>query len=209
MRVYFANMENKKTNAVRIIIFCVFIAAIIVVMSLIGGGTSTSTKFDEFAQCLTAKKLKFYGAFWCPHCQAQKASFGDGAQYLPYIECSNADRSQDQTCNDAKIESYPTWVYPTAISFSSPQDPTVCEIQPGPATQDPSCAEDGSHYFKTWVFGGLKMESDQEPTHVGSVWTFAAGSRSVGEQDTPEGFQNLSTFSGCALPADTATSSTQ
>jgi thiol-disulfide isomerase/thioredoxin len=29
-------------------------------------------KYDEFAKCLTDNGAKFYGAFWCPHCQAQK-----------------------------------------------------------------------------------------------------------------------------------------
>ena len=104
-------MENTKTNAVRIILFCVFIAAIIAVISFVVGSTGTSSKYNDFAQCLTQKKLKFFGAFWCPHCQAQKAAFGGGAQFLPYIECSNPDRSQNTTCSDAKIESYPTWEF--------------------------------------------------------------------------------------------------
>lgn len=31
---------------------------------------------------------KFYGAFWCSHCQDQKVAFGKEAQMdLPYIEC--------------------------------------------------------------------------------------------------------------------------
>ena len=199
-------MENTKTNAVRIIIFCVFIAAIVVIMSMIVGGTDTSSKFNSFAQCITAKKLKFYGAFWCPHCQAQKAAFGEGAEYLPYIECSNADRSQNQTCIDAKVESYPTWVYPTPITYTSSDAPIVCPVQPGPAGQPADCADDGSHYFKTWIFPGLKMESTDDPVQAGNTWTFEAGSRSVGEQDTTQGMQNLSNFSGCALPTDTASS---
>ena len=201
-------MKDSKTNAIRVVIFCVFIAAIIVIMSIIVGGTSTSTTYVNFAQCLTQKKLKFYGAFWCPHCQAQKASMGEGAEYLPYIECSNPDRSQNQTCNDADVESYPTWVYPNAISYTTTQAPTVCDIQPGPATQNPECAEDGSKYFKTWIFDTVKIESSQDPTQVGNTYTFIPGSRSVGEQDTPQGFQNLSNFSGCALPAS-ASSTTQ
>ena len=210
-------MENKKTNAVRIIIFCVFIAAIIVVMSLIVGGTSTSTKFDEFAQCLTAKKLKFYGAFWCPHCQAEKASFGDAAQFLPYVECSNADRSQKQECNDMKVESYPTWVYPTPISITSNVTPVECQVQPGPANQNPLCAvtQYGSSNFKSWLFPQpnsknsiLKISSATDPAIVGSTYTFPAGSRTVGELDDQAGFQTLATFSGCALPAGSTATTT-
>jgi len=70
-------------------------------------------ELDGFAQCLTDKGVKFYGAFWCPHCQAQKKIFGKSVSKLPYIECSTADGSgQLQVCKDEKIEGYPTWVFP-------------------------------------------------------------------------------------------------
>lgn len=67
-------------------------------------------KYDEFAQCLKGKGAIFYGAFWCPHCQAQKELFGSSVKFLPYVECSTLDgQSQTQECKDKKIESYPTW----------------------------------------------------------------------------------------------------
>lgn len=198
-------MDNTKTNAVRIIIFCLFIGAIVIVMSMIVGGTGTSAKYSTFAQCLSQKKLQFYGAFWCPHCQAQKAAFGDGEQYLPYIECSNTDRSQNQKCIDGKIESYPTWVYPNEINMKSDVSPIICPIQPGPAGQPINCQNDGSRFFKTWVFKTVKIQSEKDPVQNGNTWTFIPGSRSVGEQDTPEGFQNLANFSSCELAPDKTT----
>ena len=203
-------MENTKTNAIRIIIFCIFIGAIVVIMSMIVGGTATSSKYNTFAQCISDKKLQFYGAFWCPHCQAQKAAFGDGAHLLPYIESSNADRSQNQTAIDAKIESYPTWVYPSQISMTSKDAPIVCPIQPGPAGQPQVCAEDGSRYFKTWIFNidnaapqqTVKIQSATDPAQNGTNWIFNPGARSVGELDTPEGLKLLSDFSSCPLPSE-------
>ncbi len=67
-------------------------------------------KYDVFAQCLKDKGATFYGAFWCPHCQAQKKLFGSSAHLLPYVECSTPDASgQTQVCIDKKITSYPTW----------------------------------------------------------------------------------------------------
>ena len=67
---------------------------------------------DKFAQCLKAKGALFYGAFWCPHCQRQKALFGESVKYLPYIECSKPDgKSQTAVCIAKKIESYPTWIF--------------------------------------------------------------------------------------------------
>lgn len=67
---------------------------------------------NEFVTCLADKKVTFYGAFWCPHCQNQKKIFGEAAENLPYVECSTPDgNGQTQVCIDAKIRSYPTWVF--------------------------------------------------------------------------------------------------
>src|SRR3989344_8410075 len=69
-------------------------------------------QLDEFAQCLTDKSAVFYGAFWCPHCQAQKRMFGNSAKLLPYVESSTPDgQGQTQVCKDAEVESYPTWEF--------------------------------------------------------------------------------------------------
>ena len=55
---------------------------------------------------------KFYGAYWCPRCQEQKAVFKASAKRLPYVECSSGGRGSPLTkpCADAKIKGYPTWI---------------------------------------------------------------------------------------------------
>jgi len=69
-----------------------------------------SQKYDGFAMCLKDKGAVFYGAFWCPHCQAQKKLFGKSAKLLPYVECSTPDGNDStQLCKDKKVEAYPTW----------------------------------------------------------------------------------------------------
>jgi len=73
-------------------------------------------KYDSFAQCLKDKGATFYGAFWCPHCQAQEKDFQASRQTLEniglYVECSTPDASgQTQICIDKKIQSYPTWIF--------------------------------------------------------------------------------------------------
>lgn len=79
--------------------------------------------YDDFAKCLGEKGAKFYGAFWCPHCQNQKALFGRSAKLLPYIECSTPDgQGQLQVCKDLGIQTYPTWYF--VASTSSPQATT-------------------------------------------------------------------------------------
>ncbi len=75
-----------------------------------------------FASCLKAKGVTFYGAFWCPHCQAQKKLFGNAVGLLPYVECSTPDgQSQLQFCTDKGVQSYPTWVFPDGTRLTGEQ----------------------------------------------------------------------------------------
>ncbi len=61
---------------------------------------------------LADKGVKFYGAYWCPRCQEQKAMFEASAERLPYIECSSGGRGSALTkaCAAEKVKSYPTWI---------------------------------------------------------------------------------------------------
>lgn len=78
-----------------------------------------STPFDTFAQCLTDAGAKFFGAYWCPHCQSQKKLL-QNSKKLPYIECSTPDgKSQTQICIDANITSYPTWDFADGTRLDS------------------------------------------------------------------------------------------
>ena len=68
---------------------------------------------DSFAKCLSAKGVKMYGAWWCPHCKDQKESFGYSFQYVNYVECSlPGQRPMNDTCKQAGIKNFPTWQYP-------------------------------------------------------------------------------------------------
>lgn len=73
--------------------------------------TSSGESEIALAKHLSQTGAKFYGAFWCPHCQKQKLTFGKEAmQFVPYIECSPPNRNgQTAACQVAKIEGYPTW----------------------------------------------------------------------------------------------------
>lgn len=67
--------------------------------------------YDGFAQCLADAGAKFYGAYWCPHCQNQKKSLGN-SKNIPYVECSTPNgQGQLPICTDAGITGYPTWVF--------------------------------------------------------------------------------------------------
>lgn len=87
-----------------------FGVAVVLVGALLTLNKATPGAQDALAQCISDSGAKFYGAFWCGHCQAQKRAFGKSERLLPYIECSTPDgQGQQQVCKDAGIESYPTW----------------------------------------------------------------------------------------------------
>lgn len=91
------------------------IGSVIVLVAIIGlrhYATSQPGAYDELAQCIAESGATFYGAYWCPHCAAQKEMFGASARLLPYQECSlpNA-QGQTQVCTDAGVKTYPTWVF--------------------------------------------------------------------------------------------------
>lgn len=94
------------------------IAIIVVVIAAIGvGGYFLATRkrtspYDAFAQCLTSKKVKMYGAYWCPHCQEEKESFGSAFQYVNYVECGiEGSRAEQPVCKDAGVKNFPTWQF--------------------------------------------------------------------------------------------------
>ncbi|MDO8728336.1 MAG: hypothetical protein Q7K26_00425 [bacterium] len=114
---------------------------IVVSVLLIGGIIwlimipSKPGKFDTFASCLKDSGATFYGAFWCPHCQNQKALFGSSAKLLPYVECSTPDgRGQLPVCTDAGVTGYPTWVFADGsresgeVSLERLSEKTACEL---------------------------------------------------------------------------------
>jgi len=116
------------------------------------GPSVTAGTYTELAQCIKDSGAKFYGAFWCPHCQDQKSMFGDAAELLPYIECSAPNgRDQLEVCAQAGIKGYPTWEFADGkrtsgtITLQSLGMLTNCSVpavqeseQPAPSAADTS-----------------------------------------------------------------------
>lgn len=73
---------------------------------------SVPSPYEPFAQCLTDKGVKMWGAWWCSHCQAQKKLFGTAFDKVTYNECSTPGK-QDMTplCKNAGITNFPTWEF--------------------------------------------------------------------------------------------------
>jgi len=77
--------------------------------------TACSSRLDpaaeELASCLSEKGVKFYGAYWCPHCNDQKELFGKAVESF-YVECSlPSAQGQTEICQEAGVKAYPTWEF--------------------------------------------------------------------------------------------------
>ncbi len=74
-------------------------------------GRPVST-LDSFAKCLTAKRARMYGLYWCPHCEDQKEMFGFAFQYVNYVECGvKGVRVETEECKQAGVKNFPTWQF--------------------------------------------------------------------------------------------------
>jgi hypothetical protein len=116
---YHTKKSQRETIMFRTYIIAILIMIVIVygIYRLIEGRATTQAipqaALAEFAQCLTDHGVKLYGTFWCPHCQRQKALFGDAVELINYVECT-VDGRRDllaKECQTAGIDSFPTWIF--------------------------------------------------------------------------------------------------
>ncbi len=140
--------KDSKVYLIGGLIIAVFIVGLVVYTAKSNSGPG---QLDEFATCLKDSGAVFYGAFWCPHCQAQKALFGKSVDKLPYVECSTPDgNSQNQTCDDKKITGYPTWIFKDGSELTGEQTldtlsaKTNCPIYPGGAVSTSTASTTGA-----------------------------------------------------------------
>jgi len=92
-----------------------FFAVAVGIIALDGG--SAGDKYNLFAQCLSTKGFKMYGADWCSHCQNEKRAFGDSFKYVEYIECPD----NIEECRAEGINGYPTWELPDGRKLEGEQ----------------------------------------------------------------------------------------
>ena len=128
-------------NKTTLISIAVVVVAVIVALVILQKEAAKPKIYDSFAACLGEKGATFYGAFWCPHCADQKARFKGSSGLLPYVECSNADRSPTEACLAAGIETYPTWEFADGSRLTGAQSletlaaKTGCVLPTGDETE--------------------------------------------------------------------------
>ncbi len=94
----------------------IFGTIVVVIAGIIGINIWQKNKpssYDDFAQCITDKGGKMYGAYWCPHCTAQKNLFGSAFRKINYVECSSPGSKTFDLCSD--IETVPVWETSTGL----------------------------------------------------------------------------------------------
>ena len=85
-----------------------FLIVMVLALAFIYGcGSSEPIVVDEFATCLTENGAELYGSESCPHCQEQKAMFGESFKLIDYTECSE----DQQKCAEEEIQYLPTWKF--------------------------------------------------------------------------------------------------
>lgn len=167
--------------------YIVFFGIAAVLVGLIVWSAMTPGKYDKLATCLKDQGVTFYGAFWCPHCQATKKAFGKSTKLLPYQECSskvpNAQGGYDQLkiCTDAAITGYPTWQFPQPITLAKTDSDTLVECKVPFTTDQPRDCE-GSRPG-TWIatIGGREFSTLSKPVSDATNWTLPPLSRTTGE----------------------------
>jgi hypothetical protein len=92
------------------------VSAVLALVIFISGSfprtSQAANRLDVFAKCMTAKKAKMYGLFWCPHCADQKELFGSAFQYINYVECGvPGTHNETDQCKAAGIKHFPTWEF--------------------------------------------------------------------------------------------------
>jgi hypothetical protein len=110
-------MRNKN-NLVALAVIVGVIAVVAAVLYLVTPRSQYANgALDGFARCLASKGVVMYGAYWCPHCQNQKAEFGSSFKYANYVECTQ----EVSKCEANGIKGYPTWTWPGGTRLEGEQ----------------------------------------------------------------------------------------
>lgn len=110
-----------------------FLASVLLIAGFVFFNSPKPSNLDGLAKCLKEKKVTFFGAFWCPHCQRQKKMFGDAERFLPYVECSTADGNEQlDVCKKKNVKTYPTWEFADGSRLTG-------EIEPAKLAEKAKC----------------------------------------------------------------------
>lgn len=159
---------SKKT----IISLLIFLALIAVVILGISAGTTNGIKPEEqkklstLASCLADKGVKFYGAYWCPHCADQKRMFGKAVKELPYEECAYLPGPMKKK-TDEVLAAYKAGTYTGPYKKSLDEAKAIDKLDKWEAKQTEECVAKDIQGYPTWIFpDGSRIELPTEPAEL-------------------------------------------
>lgn len=88
-------------------------AGLAVGLGVLGSTSPAAAGMGMFADCIADSGAVFYDAHWCGNCAQQRSLFRGYANRLNIVECYAPDDSNNlrRSCKDAKVRSFPTWVF--------------------------------------------------------------------------------------------------
>ena len=117
-----------------------FILVTLVGLLVLAATDAGAATLSSFGRCLKSKGATFYGTSWCLHCDAQRETLGDAADYVRYVECSiDGTRETTAACRKAKVDSYPTWTFSDGSRESGAQ--SLAELAAKTGCTPPSDAD--------------------------------------------------------------------
>ena len=111
-------MNQKTKNLLISMGLVVLVVGLIVLLWYSARSKPISPEVEKLSLCLKEKGAIMYGAYWCSHCQKQKAEFGESFKNISYVECTEKEKE----CNDAGVVGYPTWIFPDGTKLSGEQE---------------------------------------------------------------------------------------
>lgn len=117
-------MDKKKRNAIIGVVAVIVVIAFVANFAIKG---AFSSKYDEFAQCLTDNGAIMYGTDWCPHCKDQKEMFGSSFENVNYVNCDRATA----VCQQKGVEGFPTWIFNDEKSITGTQELSTLAAETG------------------------------------------------------------------------------
>jgi len=175
-------------------------AVVVIFVALFVWYKTAPGPYDGLATYLNQSGVKMYGAFWCPHCQAEKQDFGKSESKLPYVECSEPDETtQTPICIAQKIVSYPTWDFPNPITLESGTNDSnvACKTpyDPTDTTQPEQCQGALAPGYYVLTVNNMSFLTPEAATLANGVWTLPPHSRTSGTVD-PKVLGQLAGYKG-------------